>query len=72
MRGVDISQLCLFVMKAVSVFVSANHPLRALRTLVDEALAVLDPLFDQMYAEAGRASIAPERLIRASLLQILS
>ena len=71
MRGVDISQPSLFVMKAVSDFVPKEHPLRALRLLVDEALDALDPLFDEMYAEHGRASIAPERLIRASLLQIL-
>ena len=71
MRGADINQPSLFVMKSVSDFVPKDHPLRALRSLVDEALKALDPLFDEMYAEAGRASIAPERLIRASLLQII-
>lgn len=71
MRGVDISQPSLFVMKSVSDFVPQDHPLRALRTLVDEALGALDSLFDEMYADIGRASIAPERLIRASLLQII-
>lgn len=71
MRGADVSQPSLFVMKTVSDFVPKDHPLRALRALVDEALAAMDDQFDVMYAEFGRASIAPERLIRASLLQIV-
>lgn len=71
MRGADFSQPSLFVMKSVGDFVPVDHPLRALRELVDEALTALDPLFDEMYADYGRASIAPERLIRASLLQII-
>lgn len=71
MRGVDISQPSLFVAKTVNDFVPKNHPLRKLRVLADEALAELDGIFDSMYSEIGRESIAPERLIRASLLQIL-
>jgi transposase len=71
MRGADISQPSLFVAKTVNDFVPKTHPLRALRALIDEALVDLDELFDSMYSDIGKASIAPERLIRASLLQVL-
>ena len=71
MRGQDISQSSLFITKTVASFVPAGHPLLAMRKLVDEALKDLDGLFNTIYASAGRESIPPERLIRASLLQIL-
>lgn len=48
-----------------------DHPIRKIRRTVDEALADLEPAFDEMYAERGRPSIPPEQLIRALLLQIL-
>jgi len=48
--------------------VPADHPLRTIKRLADEALGGLSPLFDQLYAEAGRPSIPPERLLKASLL----
>jgi transposase len=51
--------------------VPADHPLRALRGLVDTVLADLSPQFSRLYARVGRPSIAPERLLRALLLQIL-
>ena len=51
--------------------VPAKHPLRPIRTMVDGALKALSPLFDQMYVAFGRPSIAPEKLLRALLLQIL-
>lgn len=47
-----------------------HHPIRKMRKLVDEALGNLDRLFDAIYADNGRPSIPPERLIRASLLQV--
>ena len=50
--------------------VPKRHPIRKMRKLVDEALANLDAVFDEMYADGGRPSIPPERLIRASLLQV--
>ncbi|HET7896448.1 MAG TPA: IS5 family transposase [Flavisolibacter sp.] len=71
MRGHDIAQGRLFVTRTVASFVPAGHPLLAMRKLVDEALKDLDGLFNTIYASAGRESIPPERLIRASLLQIL-
>src|SRR5438270_12731126 len=51
--------------------VRREHPLRAIRVMVDEALRRMAPLFDQMYSEMGRPSIAPEKLLRAQLLQML-
>jgi transposase len=51
--------------------VPANHPIRAIRQLADEALTELSPLFEQMYADVGRPSIPPEHLLKASLLMAL-
>lgn len=51
--------------------VPQNHPLRAIRPLVNAALQRLSPQFDDIYAPGGRYSIAPERLLRALLLQAL-
>ncbi len=48
-----------------------DHPLRPLRAMVDDALKDVSPLFADLYAETGRPSIAPKRLLRALLLQIL-
>jgi transposase len=71
MRGADVSQPTLFITKTVEDFVPKEHPLRAIRKLVDQALSELDGKFEGLYADEGRMSIAPERLIRASLLQVL-
>lgn len=51
--------------------VPQNHPLRRIKGLVDAVLKDLSPLFDEMYAELGRPSIPPERLLKAKLLQAL-
>src|SRR3954470_19112468 len=51
--------------------VRKEHPLRAIRKMVDTALREMSPLFDDMYSELGRPSIAPEKLLRAQLLQML-
>ena len=48
----------------------ADHPLRATRELVNQALGRLSGLFNTMYADTGRASIAPEKLLRAMLIQV--
>ena len=57
MRGADISQNALFVTVTVEDFVPLDHPLRALRDLINEALKDLDGLFGSIYADAGRESI---------------
>jgi transposase len=51
--------------------VRKDHPLRAIRAMVDEVLSQLSRRFDGMYATVGRPSIAPEKLLRAQLLQML-
>jgi transposase len=48
-----------------------DHPLRSLRTMSDEALRQLMPRFNKLYAKTGRPSIAPEKLLRALLIQVL-
>jgi transposase len=49
--------------------VPADHPLRPIRAVVDEALEVLSPEFERLYSKIGRPSIPPEKLMRALLLQ---
>ena len=71
MRGSDGMQEALFTVSKLDDFVPADHPLRSVRTLVDEALERLSGLFNTMYADTGRASIAPEKLLRAMLIQVL-
>ena len=51
--------------------VRKDHPLRAVRAMTDEILERMSPLFDAMYAEGGRPSIPPEKLLRAQFLQML-
>ena len=48
-----------------------THPLRLLCAMTDEALRQLQPRFNKLYAKTGRPSIAPEKLLRALLLQAL-
>ena len=70
MRGSDVMQESLFTVSKLEDFVPADHPLRAIRLLVNEALAQLNGLFGTIYADTGRESIAPEKLVRALLLQV--
>ncbi|CAG2359957.1 transposase, IS4 family protein [Burkholderia sola] len=60
----------LFTTVKLEDFVPADHPLRPLRLLVNQALKRLNGLFGTIYADSGRASIAPEKLLRALLLQV--
>jgi transposase len=71
MRGDDRQPDVLFSYVSLEARIPQDHPLRALRPLVDEVLADLSPQFSQLYARTGRPSIAPEKLLRAQLLQIL-
>ena len=70
MRGSDGMQESLFMMSKLDDFVPSDHPLRSIQVLVDEALGRLNGLFNEIYADTGRASIAPEKLMRALLLQV--
>src|SRR5579864_2371069 len=71
MRGDDQQQNHLFSYLSPEERVRKDHPLRAIRTMVDEVLTQLSRRFDAMYARVGRPSIAPEKLLRAQLLQML-
>ncbi|EEF23753.1 conserved hypothetical protein, partial [Ricinus communis] len=70
MRGMDEMQEALFTTVKLEDFVPADHPLRPIRLLVHQALKRLNGLFGIIYADSGRASIAPEKLVRALLLQV--
>lgn len=71
MRGIDVQPRDLFSYIQLEQRVPSQHPLRAIRKMVDVALSEMDSLFTQMYSDTGRPSIAPERLLRAQTLQIL-
>ena len=71
MRGTDETSGSLFSYVDLEARIPARHPLRKIRQVVNEALASLDGEFDALYTDFGRPSIPPERLIRASLIQIL-
>jgi len=71
MRGEDQQQNHIFSYLSPEERVRKDHPLRAIRTMVDEVLGQLSRRFDTMYARVGRPSIAPEKLLRAQLLQML-
>lgn len=71
MRGQDDQNHTLFSYVRPDSRIPANHPIRLIRTVTDEALAALSDRFDEAYATEGRPSIAPERLLRALLLQAL-
>lgn len=71
MRGSDQQQGEVFSYLSPESRVRKDHPLRAIRTMVDEVLRALSSEFDRMYARQGRPSIAPEKLLRAQMLQML-
>jgi transposase len=71
MRGDDQQQNHIFSYLSPEARVRKDHPLRAIRAMVDEVLTQLSRRFDTMYARVGRPSIAPEKLLRAQLLQML-
>jgi transposase len=71
MRGTDETSGSLFSYVDLEGRIPARHPLRKIRQVVNDALAGLDAEFATLYTDFGRPSIPPERLIRASLLQIL-
>ena len=68
MRGRPDPQITMLAFIDLEERVPKAHPLRAIKRLAGDALAELSPLFDKMYAEGGRPSIPPERLLKASLL----
>jgi len=71
MRGRDETSGSLFSYVDLEARIPARHPLRKIRRVVNAALTSLDEAFSSLYTDFGRPSIATERLIRASLQQIL-
>jgi transposase len=71
MRGEERGQGVMFTVVNWQDRVPAEHPLRAVRTLVDPVLRDLSPRFAEIYSTNGRPSVPPEQLVRALLLQLL-
>jgi len=71
MRGDEPQQAAMFSYISPEERVPLEHPLRVIRALVDVVLKELSPQFAQLYSHTGRPSIAPEKLLRALLLQVL-
>jgi len=71
MRGDDQQTGHLFSYLSPEARVPADHPLRPVRRMTDEALRAVAPALDQLYSEVGRPSIPPEQLLRALLIQVL-
>jgi transposase len=70
MRGADVHQEGLFSYVSPESRIPKRHPLRPIRQMVDAALSALSDEFEASYAQTGRPSIPPEKLIRALLLQV--
>ena len=71
MRGSDVNQRAMYSYLSSEERVPADHPLRKVLEMCDRALATLSPRFAQLYSALGRRSVAPEKLLRALLLQVL-
>src|SRR5712691_10845538 len=71
MRGGDRQQAGMFSYVSPEQRIPADHPLRPIRAMTDDVLRQLSPRFARLYAKTGRPSIAPEKLLRALLLQVL-
>jgi transposase len=71
MRGADVTQHAMFSYRTLEERIPKAHPLRKLRALIDVILGAMDSEFEALYADSGRPSIPPERLLRASLIQTL-
>jgi len=71
MRGDDDRQEGIFSYISPEKRVPSDHPLRPIRKIVDEILKEMSSEFSKLYSQVGRPSIAPERLLRSLLLQIL-
>lgn len=71
MRGNDAGTGELFSYVGLEDRIAPDHPLRSIRKTVDHALKNMAGVFTNMYSQTGRPSIAPEKLLRAQILQIL-
>jgi transposase len=71
MRGDEHKQAAMYSYVTLEQRIGADHPARQMRILVDGALERMDADLGKLYSTTGRPSIAPERLLRASLLMVL-
>ena len=71
MRGAPDNQSSLFSYVSLEDRIPKSHPIRKVKLIFDKALAEMDDVFESLYSSVGRASIPPEQLLRALLLQIL-
>lgn len=71
MRGNDEKQTAMYSYVSLAQRIAEDHPARGIRELVDRALERMDADLEKLYSSTGRPSIAPERLLRASLLMVL-
>jgi len=71
MRGPDVTQESLFVVRTTADYVPKDHPLIAIRDILNQALRNMDVLFESIYENRGRYSVAPEWLLRGLVLQAL-
>ena len=71
MRGKPERQLAMLTSLSTEDLIPADHPIRRIRTVVDEVLAELDGEFEAMYSRVGRPSVPPEQLLKATMLMAL-
>jgi len=71
MRGSDLNQSAMFSYLSAEERVPLTHPLRPIREMCNQALGLIDGQLEGIYSNLGRASVAPEKLLRALVLQIL-
>ncbi len=71
MRGADSKQSSMLCLMSPESRVPDDHPLRSIKGLADEVLAEMSPLLDGMYADCGRPSVPPERLLKATVVMAL-
>src|SRR5262245_4729949 len=71
MRGKNDPQTSILALTSLEGMVPTDHPLRAVEAFADEALRRLTTTFDELYAESGRSSVPPERLLKSMLLMAL-
>ena len=71
MRGDDQKQTAMYSYVTLAQRIPADHPARQIRVLVDRALERMDAQLEQLYSSTGGPSIAPERLLGATLLMVL-
>lgn len=71
MRGQEKKQTSMLILRSPEDFVPKQHPIRRIKKLADDVLRTLSPTFEAMYAQGGRPSIPPERLLKATILMAL-